>query len=79
MAELIRDGKITVGELVPVGCVAMATDGHNSLAMLKRREGETLAQLLKRLDLAIGKAFTEDVFTERDQHAARKLAPPIAP
>jgi len=29
-----------------------------------RREGETLAQLLTRLDLAISKAFTEDVFTD---------------
>jgi hypothetical protein len=28
-----------------------------------RRKGETLAQLLTRLDLAIAKAFTEDVFT----------------
>jgi hypothetical protein len=64
IAELIIDGEITVGTLVPVGCVAIATDGHNSLAMLKRREGETLAQLLTRLDLAIGKAFTEDVFTD---------------
>jgi hypothetical protein len=63
IAEL-SDGEITVGTLVPVGCVAIATDGHNSLAMLKRREGETLAQLLTRLDLAIGKAFTEDVFTD---------------
>jgi hypothetical protein len=44
--------------------VAIATDGHNTLAMLKRREGETLAQLLTRLDLAIGKAFTEEVFTD---------------
>ena len=64
IAELIIDGEITVGTLVPVGCVAMATDGHNSLAMLKRREGETLAQLLTRLDLAIDKAFTEEVFTD---------------
>jgi hypothetical protein len=32
--------------------------------MLVRREGETLAQLLTRLDLAISKAFTEDVFTD---------------
>jgi hypothetical protein len=32
--------------------------------LLKRREGETLAQLLTRLDLAIGKAFTEDIFTD---------------
>ena len=64
IAALIIDGEITVGTLVPVGCVAIATDGHNTLAMLKRREGETLAQLLTRLDLAIGKAFTEDVFTD---------------
>lgn len=64
IAELINDGEITVGTLVPVGCVAIATDGHNSLAMLKRREGETLAQLLARLDLAVGKAFTEEVFTD---------------
>jgi hypothetical protein len=64
IAELIIDGEITVGTLVPVGCVAIATDGHNSLAMLKCREGETLAQLLTRLDLAIGKAFTEDVFID---------------
>ena len=64
IAELIIDGEITVGTLVPVGCVAIATDGHNSLAMLKRRKGETLAQLLTRLDLAIGKAFTEEVFTD---------------
>jgi hypothetical protein len=32
--------------------------------MLKRREGETLAQLLTRLDLAVGKALTEEVFTD---------------
>jgi hypothetical protein len=41
--------------LRPIGCVATATDEHNSLAMLVRRRGETLAQLLTRLDLAIAK------------------------
>jgi hypothetical protein len=64
IAELIIDGEITVGTPVPVGCVAIATDGHNTLAMLKRRESETLSQLLTRLDMAIGKAFTEDIFTD---------------
>ena len=73
--EALRRHVMAAGKLhaddtpVPVlapglGCVAIATDGHNTLAMLKRREGETLAQLLTRLDLAIGKAFTEDVFTD---------------
>ena len=43
IAALIEDGEITVGVLRPVGCVAMASDGHNSLAMLVRRKGEILA------------------------------------
>ena len=64
IAELIADGEITVGMLNPVGCVAVATDGHNSLAMLKRRPGETLTQLLTRLDHAIERAWTEEVYTD---------------
>ena len=64
IAELVADGEITVGVLRPIGCVATATDGHNCLAMLVRRRGETLTQLLTRLDLAIAKAFTEDIFTD---------------
>jgi len=64
LADLITYGEITVGVLRPVGCVATATDGHNDLAMLVRRRGENLAQLLTRLDLAIAKAFTEDVYTD---------------
>jgi len=64
IADLIADGEITVGVLYPVGCVAVATDGHNSLAMLKRRPGETLAQLLTRLDQAIERAWTEEIYTD---------------
>jgi predicted ATP-dependent Lon-type protease len=46
----------------------MAIEGRavglfDNLAMLLRREGETLAELLTRLDLAIAKARTEDIFT----------------
>ena len=50
LAELIAYGEITLGVLRPIGCVATATDGHNCLAMLVRRRGETLFQLLTRLD-----------------------------
>ena len=53
LAELITYGEITIGVLRPVGCVATATDEDNCLAMLKRRRGETLAQLLNRLDQAV--------------------------
>ena len=64
IAELIKDGEITVGVLHPVGCVAVANDGESTLAMLVRRKGETLAQLLTRLDQAIAKAETKGVFTD---------------
>ena len=71
IAELVAYGEITIGVLPPVGCVAIATDGHNTLAMLKRRRAETLAQLLARLDQAIGKALTEDVYTDEINPPAR--------
>jgi hypothetical protein len=61
---LITDGEITVGKTFPIGCIAIAHDGHNTLAMLKPRKGETLVQLLTRLDQAIDRAWAEDVFTD---------------
>ena len=64
ISELIAYGEITVGEKVPMGCIAIAHDGHNSLAMLKRRNGESLIQLLTRLDQAIAMANKEGVFTD---------------
>lgn len=64
LAELIEDGDITLGRLHPIGCVATAADEDRCLAMLVRRRGETLGQLLTRLDRAIGKAINEDVFTD---------------
>ena len=64
IAELIEDGEITIGMLRPVGCVATAADEDRCLAMLVRRRGETLGQLLTRLDRAIGKAINEDIFTD---------------
>ncbi len=71
IAELIADGEITVGVLNPVGCVAVATDGHNTLAMLKLRKGETLMQLLARLDQAIERAWTEEIYTD-------EINPPVS-
>ncbi|HEY6350505.1 MAG TPA: hypothetical protein VI636_13950 [Candidatus Angelobacter sp.] len=64
LAELIAYGEITIGVLRPVGCVAVANDGHNSLAMLQRRRGESFIQLLTRLDSAVDKALTEEIFTD---------------
>jgi hypothetical protein len=64
IAELIRDGEITIGMLRPVGCVATAADEDRCLAMLVRRRGETLGQLLTRLDRAIDKAINQDIFAD---------------
>ena len=72
IADLIDYGEITVGVIDPVGCVATATDGSNCLAMLVRRDGETLHQLLFRLDLAIARAFVDDIFTDEVNVPPRK-------
>ncbi|MGJ7508618.1 hypothetical protein [Variovorax sp. GT1P44] len=57
---LIDDGgDITIGAIGSIHCAATAADDHNAMAMLVRREGETLNALLKRLDKAIAK-FYED-------------------
>jgi hypothetical protein len=48
LEALIADGgSISIGALDDLECVAAASDAHNSLAMLVRRDGETLAALLK--------------------------------
>jgi hypothetical protein len=57
---LIADGgDITLGAIHPIECAATAADGHNCVAMLVRREGETLNALLKRLDQAIARFYTD--------------------
>ncbi len=47
------NGDITIGRVGPIPCVATAADEDQCLAMLQRRPGESLAELLQRLDAAI--------------------------
>jgi hypothetical protein len=55
---LVDDGgEITLGHLGDIGCIATAADGHNALAMIVRRDGETLNTLIKRLDKAVGRYY----------------------
>lgn len=55
---LIDDGgKVTVGRITGSDCAATTADGHNTLAMLIRLNGETLNALLKCLDTAIGRYY----------------------
>ena len=70
------EGQITIGAIHPLRCVAIANDGHSSLAMLVRRDGETLAQLLIRLDAAIAKAYDENTLTDEVNVSPSRQTPP---
>jgi len=57
-------GEITIGPIGPIECAATAADADQALAMLVRREGETLNALLKRLDKAIARFYANDEITD---------------
>jgi hypothetical protein len=54
---IANHGSITIGEVgADIGCVAAAADPHLCYAMLARRAGESLFDLMSRLDRAIATA-----------------------
>jgi hypothetical protein len=57
-------GNLSIGQIPPVRCAAVAADEGNMLAALLRRDGESLIDLLDRLDEAVGKAFDEEIYTD---------------
>ena len=75
IGELMKRGQITLGNVRPVGWVAVAHDGRQTVCMLLRREGETVTQLLTRLDLAIAKAFTEGTRTDEVNPISQQYFP----
>jgi hypothetical protein len=65
IAELIDNGgQISIGRSAPIECAAVANDEDNCLVMLQRRPGETLPQLLERLDAAIALASDGETFID---------------
>ena len=71
--ETIARGAITIGIVPPLKeCVAIAHEGRHTLAMLKRQKGESLTELLSRLNLAIARAHNEDIFTDEINPANMK-------
>ena len=58
------NGEMTIGNLGPIRCAATASDDDQSLAMLVRRNNETLGQLLIRHDHAIEKAVEDETFID---------------
>ena len=57
-------GQIVVGYMEPVGAVAIAAEGRQTIAMLRRRKDESFKQLLARLDTAIASATINDVYVD---------------
>ncbi len=61
LQELIDDGgEITIGRISQFIDAAVANDEHITYAMLQRQEGESLVDLMNRLDQAVRKAIDED-------------------
>jgi hypothetical protein len=57
IASLVEaGGQVTLGVFPDVGKAAMASDGTKMLAMLRPRAGESILDLLTRLDEAIATA-----------------------
>ena len=75
IGELMKHGQITLGNVRPVGCVAVAHDSSQTVCMLLLREGETVTQLLTRLDLAIAKALTEGTRTDEVNPISQQYFP----
>jgi hypothetical protein len=53
-------GQITIGEIPPIERAALAAVGKRVHVALLSRDGETMGQLLERLDAALGKVMADD-------------------
>ncbi len=58
------NGEVTLGRCGYVRCAATASDDDQGLAMLARRPGESLLELLQRLDAAIEDAYEHNIFAD---------------
>lgn len=62
--QFTEHGQIVIGYIEPVGAVAIAAEGRETLAILRRRKDEPFRQLLMRLDMAIASATMDDVYID---------------
>ena len=69
------EGDITIGSVASIPCVATAADHYQCLAMLVRRPGESLQDLLQRLDSAIASAYEEENYIDEVNAPAAPAAP----
>ena len=74
IAVLIEEGgDITVESIGEIPCVATAADSEQCLAMLLQRDGESLPQLLLRLDAAVAAFYKDGLIDEVNIPVAPEL------
>lgn len=57
-------GHIDVGRVYPLECVAIANDEHTMYVALQRRKGESLMDLLTRLDASLKHCLDNEDFID---------------
>lgn len=62
--EFTEHGQIVIGYMEPVGAVAIAAEGRQTLAMLRRPKDEPFRHLLMRLDMATASVTIDDVYID---------------
>ena len=70
-----EDGGITVSVIESFGCIAAAAEKTHSVAMLRRRRGESLAELLQRLDAAVATAYATGSRVDEVNVPQEQIAP----
>jgi hypothetical protein len=53
-------GQISIGRISPIPCAAIANDDYAMQVALLRRQGETLMQLLQRLDRTLADCLDKE-------------------
>lgn len=57
-------GQITIGEIPPIRRATLAAEGKKVRVALVCRDNETVADLLQRLDVSLGKALAENTVVD---------------
>jgi hypothetical protein len=75
-ALVANAGHVTIGRVAHIECTAIAADEHTVFATVVRREGESVDELLQRLDQAIGRALYDGICTNEVEGGHFELAAP---
>ncbi len=57
-------GQITIGEIPPIRRATLAAEGKKVRVALVCRDNETVAELLERLDVSLGKALADNTVVD---------------